>query len=153
MAVITQNIDSLHHDAGSREVYEYHGSLRELECMDCRGRTPYTEVDLGSLPPACPRCGGLLKPDIVFFGEPIPEKALRLASDAANTCDAMLVVGSTGEVQPASRLPHLAKNRSGATIIEVNVRPSSFTDSITDIFLQGPAAATLHALARAVLSA
>lgn len=151
-AIITQNIDSLHYKAGSREIYEFHGSLRELECLGCGRKCPYETVNLETLPPHCRSCGGLLKPDIVFFGEPIPEEPMRRATKAAHSCDVMLIIGSTGEVQPAARLPHYAKNRSGATVIEVNIRPSAYTDVITDIFLQGPAAATLESLKTEVLA-
>ncbi len=153
MAIITQNIDNLHHEAGSREVYEYHGNMRELECMDCRQKFPSESVSLSKLPPPCPNCSGLLKPDIVFFGEPIPHEAMRLSDAAVQSCDVMLIIGSTGEVQPAARLPHLAKNRAGATIIEINIRDSAFTNTITDIFVQGPAAATMTALMDTILAA
>jgi NAD-dependent deacetylase len=150
-AVITQNIDGLHAAAGSERVFEYHGSLDRLDCMQCRFKTPLAEVSLATLPPPCPICGGLLKPDIVFFGEPIPEEAMRGALEAVENCDVLLVVGSTGEVQPACRLPHIASNRARAMVIEVNVHPSAFTDNVTDIFLQAPAARTLRALADGVL--
>lgn len=151
-AVITQNIDSLHQLAGSREVHEFHGGLGMLDCLQCRRKTPAEHVSLKLLPPPCPICGGLLKPDIVFFGEPIPEDAYQFSMLAAQKCEAVLVIGTSGNVHPAARIPHLAKN-AGARIIEVNVQPSAYTDSITDVFLQGPAAATLSALRDAVLGA
>jgi len=149
-AVITQNIDSLHQRAGSREVHEYHGGLGNMDCLQCRRKTPADQVSLETLPPPCPVCGGLLKPDIVFFGEPIPEDAMQFSSLAAHKCEAVLVIGTSGNVQPAARIPHMAKH-SGATVIEVNVEPTPYTQSVTDVFLQGKAGATLQALRDAVL--
>lgn len=149
-AVITQNIDNLHTVAGSEVVFEYHGTMGILDCLDCRRKCATESVSLKNVPPPCPNCGGLLKPDIVFFGEPIPETAHRGATEAALGCDVMLVIGTTGEVQPAARLPFLAKN-NGAAIIEINIQPSAFTDTITDVFLQGKAGATLTALKEGVL--
>jgi NAD-dependent deacetylase len=150
-AVITQNIDNLHQRAGSREVHEFHGSMAAMDCLQCRRKTPADEVSLNLLPPPCPICGGLLKPDIVFFGEPIPEDAYQFSTLAVQKCEAVLVVGTSGNVHPAARIPHMAKN-AGARIIEVNVLPSSYTESITDVFLQGPAGATLTALRDALLA-
>ncbi len=149
-SVITQNIDNLHYAAGSRTVHEFHGTIRLLDCLQCRQKTPAEQVSLNLLPPPCPVCGGLLKPDIVFFGEPIPEKAHRDSLAEAQACEAMLVIGTTGEVMPASRLPLVAKNK-GATIIEVNVQPSAYTGNTTDIFLQGRAGETLSRLADMVI--
>ncbi|WP_022662123.1 SIR2 family NAD-dependent protein deacylase [Paucidesulfovibrio longus] len=149
-AVITQNIDNLHQRAGSREVHEFHGSMAAMDCLQCRRKTPASEVSLNLLPPPCPICGGLLKPDIVFFGEPIPEGAYQFSTLAAQKCEAVLIVGTSGNVHPAARIPHMAKH-AGARIIEVNVQPSSYTESITDVFLQGPAGATLAALRDALL--
>ena len=149
-SVITQNIDNLHLAAGSRTVHEFHGTIRLLDCLQCRNKTPAEQVSLAVLPPPCPICGGLLKPDIVFFGEPIPEAAHRLSLAEAQECEVMLVIGTTGEVMPASRLPLVAKNQ-GATIIEVNIQPSAYTHSTTDIFLRGKAGQTLSELADMVI--
>ncbi len=148
-AVITQNIDNLHQDAGSRNVFEYHGTLRLLDCLKCRSKHPHDAVSLDPLPPVCPDCGGVLKPDIVFFGEPIPEDVNRAAADYAGKAQVMLVIGTTGEVMPAARLPLIAQN-AGATIIEVNVQPSAYTPTTTDIFLQGRAGEMLSLLAEAL---
>jgi len=135
--VITQNIDNLHRDAGSRTVWEFHGNSRTLVCLACRATYPVGEVSLDTLPPLC-ECSGLLKPNFIFFGEGIPEPARSKSFAAASACDVMLVIGSTGEVAPASMLPGVARN-GGATIIEVNPEPSLFTAGTTDIFLQGAA--------------
>jgi len=142
--LITQNIDSLHYRAGSRKVIEYHGSTRDLLCMGCRRRITVKKKTLEKLPPLC-SCGGVLKPDIVFFGEEIPVNVLEKVENTLNLTDVMLVIGTTGEVFPASLIPSEAKRR-GAVIIEVNVSPSTFTGFISDIFLQGRASEVLTSL-------
>jgi len=147
--IVTQNIDGLHQAAGSRRVWEFHGTSRRMICLDCETRSAATDIPLDTLPPRCPDCGGLLKPDFIFFGEGIPEPARTAAFRAAASCDAMLVIGSTGEVAPASLLPGVARD-AGATIIEINPEPSLFTDGTTDIFLQGKASVTMTALVRAL---
>jgi NAD-dependent deacetylase len=148
-AVITQNIDGLHHKAGSRTVWEFHGHGRTCTCLDCAVSTPTGELDLSVLPPPCPACGGTLKPDFVFFGEPIPEQAARESMLAARNADAVLVVGSSGEVAPANRIPFAAK-AAGAAVIEINPEPTWFTERATDVFLQGPAGTVLPQLASAL---
>ena len=143
--IITQNIDNLHQRAGSREVYEFHGNSRELVCTKCGKRYTVEEVDLENLPVSCTECGGLIKPNFIFFGEGIPPLAYQKSVEAAQKADVFLVIGTTGEIMPASQLPHLAKS-SGAKIIEVNIEPSNYTHSITDIFLQGKATEMMKAL-------
>ncbi len=144
-SVITQNIDNLHQQAGSRTVHEFHGNSQRLVCTRCHASLPARDMDLSTLPPRCHECGGLLKPDFIFFGEMIPEAAHTASMAAAHEADVFLVIGSTGEVMPASWIPDQAK-QSGATVIEVNPQPSRFTDTITDIYLPGKAAAVLDAL-------
>lgn len=133
-AVITQNIDNLHQEAGSREVYEFHGTSQYLVCLGCSQRFHVSEVDLGVPVPACGGCGGLLKPDFVFFGEPIPAEAHARSIREAETADVFIMIGTTGEVAPASMIPHIAKRR-GATIIEMNTEESNYTSLIADFFL------------------
>lgn len=144
-AVITQNIDSLHQDAGSHVVHEYHGSCRLLTCTRCGRREGSAIKRLGNLPPTCIACGGLLKPDFVFFGEGIPEPAATDASRAVQRCNLLLVIGTSGEVMPACSLPYVAKER-GATIVELNPERTVYTDTITDIFLHGSAGAMMTEL-------
>jgi NAD-dependent deacetylase len=145
-AVITQNIDNLHQEAGSREVIEFHGNSRWLLCLACGRRFPALHEQLVDLPPHCPSCSGLLKPDFIFFGEGIPEKALQRSYQEASLADLFLVVGSSGEVQPACQVPPLAKSR-GAKIIEVNLHESNFTP-IVDVFLEGTATELVGSLVR-----
>jgi NAD-dependent deacetylase len=137
-AVITQNIDNLHQEAGSKNVIEFHGTAKSLICMNCFKSFDINEIDLNDLPPVCPKCWGLLKPNFVFFKEPIPKKAMEESLNLAQSCDLMLVIGTTGEIQPASQIPILAKE-NGAKIIEINIEKSNYTDTVTDIFLQDKA--------------
>ncbi len=130
--LITQNIDNLHFEAGSRNVVEFHGNSRTLVCLDCGSKRDADLQLLNNLPPRC-ECGGIYKPDFIFFGEGIPAKALIASEKAANETDLMLVVGSTGEVYPAAGVPRKAKLH-GARIVEINPRPSEFTP-LADLFI------------------
>jgi NAD-dependent deacetylase len=117
-SVITQNIDGLHTKAGSRKVIELHGSLRDILCLSCGNSYTAPRVPKG-LPPKC-ECGGILKPNTVLFGESLPQEALREAQEEALNCRIMMVIATSGVVQPAASLPHYAK-RSGAQVIEINI--------------------------------
>jgi NAD-dependent deacetylase len=132
-AVITQNIDNLHTKAGSKNVYELHGNASKLTCLRDGSKYLVQDFDLKTTP-CCKKCGAILKPDFVFFGEMLPEKDMRMPLEASSNCDVMLVIGSTGIVYPAASLPFDAK-RNGAVIIEINPKPSAFTNEITDIFI------------------
>jgi NAD-dependent protein deacetylase/lipoamidase len=142
-AVITQNIDDLHQRAGSKTVYEFHGSFQYCVCLQCWDRVPTQAINWDVLPPSCKKCGGLMKPDFVFFGEPIPEPAQSLSFAEADKSDCFIVVGTSGKVMPACMIPERAK-QNGATIIEINKAPSAYTESITDIFLPGLASEVLE---------
>lgn len=150
--IITQNIDNLHQEAGSKEVYEFHGNSRRLVCLGCRRLYPASAVSLEHLPPTCRECGGLLKPDFVFFGEGIPEPAMTASYEAASLSDVFLVIGTTGEVMPANQVPFMAKS-AGSKIIEINTEPSHFTGTITDVFLQGKAGEIMEKLAAGLFAA
>lgn len=149
--VITQNIDNLHQEAGCKTVYEFHGTTRNLLCLKCGKKYPSTQISLEKLPPYCPECHGLLKPDFVFFSEQIPLKVSELSFAAAEKAEVMLLVGTTGEVMPASFLPYTAKEKNNATIIEINPSDSAYTHKITDIYLQGRAGEILPELVRIIL--
>lgn len=146
--VVTQNIDGLHQEAGSRTVVEFHGNCRRLGCPACGWRCRRDDVRGKPVPPRC-ACGTILKPEIVFFGEMIPSEALSQAHRMADACRTLLVVGTSAEVAPAGHLPLLAERR-GAVIIEVNVEPTLLTGSVTDLFLQGKAGEVLPLLAEEV---
>ncbi len=144
--VITQNIDNLHQEAGSKNVLEFHGTASRLLCLDCHKTFTTDEIDLKTLPPKCPNCHvGRLKPDFIFFGEGIPEPAGSLSFKEAEISDVFIVVGTTGEVMPACMIP-AAASRNGAKVIEINTSPSRFTDGVTDIFLQGAATVVMNEL-------
>jgi NAD-dependent deacetylase len=136
--VITQNIDNLHQMAGNTIVYEYHGNSQKLVCTSCSKHYEVKDLDFEKLPPYCMDCNGLIKPDFIFFGEGIPSNAHNASIKAAEDADVLLIIGSTGEVMPASQIPVLAK-QTGAKVIEINPETSRYTDQITDIHLQGKA--------------
>ena len=148
-AIITQNIDNLHKEAGSKVVYEFHGNSKTLVCTACEKKYRVGEIDMVQLPVTCPDCNALVKPDFIFFGEGIPQDAYISSVEAAQKCELMLVVGTTAEVMPAGQLPILAKS-CGATIVEINPEPSILTRYTTDIFLKGQAGKILDELQKLV---
>jgi len=143
--VITQNIDNLHREAGNKNIIEYHGNKEFFICLNCNSKFSTKEIELTNNPPKCKKCKGLLKPDFVFFGEPIPRDAANLSYEVAKKSDVHLIIGTTGEVQPASHIPYYAK-KAGAVIIEINPSKSKFTDSITDIHIEMNASKALSKL-------
>jgi NAD-dependent deacetylase len=147
-SVITQNIDNLHQKAGSKEVYEFHGNSRCLICESCSRSFSAEDIGLSSLPPRCPYCKAVLKPDFVFFGEPIPEDAYRHALNETQDAEVFILIGTTGEIMPASTIPYIAK-QNNKKIIEVNIKASKYTDTITDIFLEGKATEVVPSLMEA----
>ena len=144
-AVITQNIDHLHSDAGSRTVHEFHGSLKQVRCLECASLYSVDRVDINQTLPVCQDCGGILKPDVIFFGESIPEPAATLSIEAAEQADCMILVGTTGTVAPANMLPARAKSNH-AVIIEINPTPSEYTQGVTDFFIREKAATAMETL-------
>jgi len=138
-SVITQNIDNMHTEAGNSVVIEYHGNSKWLKCKQCGERYQIAEVPLEPLPPRCQEDHEILKPDFVFFGEGIPSDAASRSVEEVSAADLLLIIGTTGEVMPAAMLPSIARS-NGAQIIEINPLKSAYTDSLTDVFLQGPAA-------------
>ncbi len=146
-SIITQNIDNLHQQAGSKTVFEFHGHSRTLICTECGRETAASSETLRMLPPLCSHCGGLLKPMFVFFGEGIPQQAAEGSYKAARNSEVFLVIGSTGEIMPASMIPAYAKE-NGARVIEINIEPSKYTETVTDLFLQGKATEIMNQLAR-----
>jgi NAD-dependent deacetylase len=151
LTVVTQNVDGLHAAAGSRDVVEVHGNLLRAKCLDRHHRFTGMLPDgdgKESDPPPCPVCGSPLRPDVVWFGEMLPEAAVERAWRLAGECEVMLVVGTSGTVWPAAELPHVAA-RAGARIIEVNPEPSELTP-ISSVFLEGAAGDVLPRLVAAV---
>ncbi|HEY3176495.1 MAG TPA: NAD-dependent protein deacylase [Candidatus Polarisedimenticolia bacterium] len=145
---ITQNVDGLHQEAGSVRVIELHGNWRTMSCFTCRATVASVEVTLARLPPRCP-CGGVLKPDVILFGEIIPMRLIEAAHDEVRACDCMIVVGTSASVYPAAGFP-LAARSSGAFLIEVNVREGSRGAAAADLLLEGPAGVILPELVRRI---
>ena len=155
VGVITQNIDQLHQKAGSRRVLEVHGNVRRATCIVC-----YREVEAGpyldqfirdGAIPRCPGCGGVLKPNVILFGEQLPEKSWQQAQAACRSCDLMLVAGSSLEVLPVAKLPMLALDR-GAHVIIVNQAPT-YLNVRADVAIMGDVASVMPAIAEQVLHA
>jgi NAD-dependent deacetylase len=145
--IITQNVDNLHQDAGSATVIEFHGNGQRLVCLSCSKRYDAASAkDLG-MPPAC-ECGRVLKPDVVFFGEGIPQDAITAAMQLTQVCQVMLVVGTSATVAPASMFPHLAQ-AAGAMLVELNIEPTELTRGC-DVVLRGDVVETLPRLAERV---
>jgi len=147
--IITQNVDGLHQMAGSRDVIEFHGSFAWQRCIACGQSLRTSAVDLAEIPPRCGHCGGILRPECVFFGEMIPHDALMRSQRASAACEAMLVVGTSATVQPAATMPFIAKD-NGATIVEINPEATPLTARIIDLPLLGRAAEVVPRLVEAV---
>jgi len=150
--VITQNIDDLHQKAGSNPVVETHGSLRSLTCTQCfqkTSSTPYLKplLEQGVIP-LCLACGGILKPDVILFGEQLPVSAWMVASQEACACDLMLVAGSSLEVLPVAGLPMQALDR-GAHLIIIN-QTTTYLGVRADVVIQEDVAQVIPALAQLV---
>jgi NAD-dependent deacetylase len=146
--VITQNVDNLHQAAGSREVIEFHGNMRQVVCMNCRKLLPLDEISLESLPPYC-SCGGVFKPAGVFFGEPIPLDAMARSQEAAQSCDLILVIGTSAVVYPAADIPRVAK-QAGARVIEINPEETDLTGWVSDFIILEKAGVALPRIIAAI---
>lgn len=127
--VITQNVDGLHQDAGSGEVHELHGSLRQVVCLECSSLHSMDEamerVVSGENPPLCPGCGGVLKPNAVFFGEMLPTVPWQKSLELARKADLFIAIGSSLQVSPANTLPDIAL-QAGARLVILNLMPTPF---------------------------
>lgn len=150
VTVVTQNIDGLHQAAGSTDVIELHGTMRSFKCLyGAHSGFTIDEVHAtGQKPPRCPRCGELLRPDVVWFGEALPPDAWQRAQHLAGTCEALLMAGTSAIVYPAAALPLLALE-AGATVIDVNPEPNAMSRRV-DCYLQGRGGDVLPELVAAV---
>ncbi len=146
VALITQNIDDLHRQAGSRNLLEIHGNHRLLRCIGCMRRFAEGElaIDEQELPPRCPHCRGIVKGDTVHFGEPIPPDVLRGCYEAALRADCMIVAGTSATVFPAAEFPFEVLRRGGQ-VVEVNPHESELT-AVATVSLRGPGGAVLTRL-------
>jgi len=144
--IVTQNIDGLHQRAGSRNVVEFHGTVHRLVCLSC-GK----QYDIGEfrqdLPPSCPMCEAIMKPDVVFFDEPIPAEALQAASQVTKTAHVLIVAGTSCNVMPAAMIP-VDVHRRGGRIIEVN--PEPVLSGMADIVVDMPFAAAMQGMLAAL---
>jgi NAD-dependent deacetylase len=147
LTLITQNIDNLHVKAGSSQIIELHGNIERYKCATENIIVASWE-DNEAVPPNCPHCDGLLRPDVVWFGEDLPQDALQAAFTAARSCDLFLSVGTSGLVQPAARLP-LEAAASGAIVVEVNPQPTPLSPYV-DFRLEGLSGVILPALLAAI---
>ncbi len=140
LSILTQNIDGLHQQAGSRNVLELHGSIWKVRCTGCHVVSRDFPVELPLLP-RCAECGSLLRPHVVWFGEHLEPDVLETAEFAVDTCDVFLVIGTSAVVQPAASYPFLAARR-GVPIIEINIEKTP---------VSAIAALSLHGLAGEIL--
>ena len=145
--LITQNVDGLHRMAGSQNVLELHGNIQRVRCAECYMVTEIWGDDSESVP-HCEVCGGLLRPDVVWFGESLPRDQLEAAVEAARTCDIFFSIGTSGVVQPAASLAYAAHHRA-AVVGEINAEPTPLT-SKADFFLQGKSGEILPRLVNEV---
>ncbi len=141
--LVTQNVDGLHRRAGNRRMVELHGNIWRVRCVREGTVTEDCRVPLPEIPPRC-ECGALLRPDVVWFGETLPDDALQRAVEAAETCTVMLVVGTSATVHPAASLPWTAKSH-GARVIVVNPEPTPLDDMADEVW-PGPAGEVLPSL-------
>jgi len=137
VTIITQNVDGLHQAAGSTDVIEFHGNFAWHHCLNCRRRYASRQIDLSAMPPRCD-CGGILRPECVFFGEMISPDLLLRSRQISSRCDIMLVVGTSAVVQPAAWMPVIARD-AGAKVIEINPEITPLTQAVSDYFIQGKA--------------
>lgn len=156
LTLVTQNVDDLHERAGSSDVLHLHGSLHHPRCFRCAqpmdplpSLLDLTQQEQPLAPPACPHCGGLMRPGVVWFGEMLPEQALSAAFEAAAQCDVLISVGTSGVVYPAAQIPEIAW-RSGATVVHVNPQQLSVR-SEREYALSGKAGDWLPVLERSLV--
>ncbi len=145
--LITQNVDGLHRMAGTQNPLELHGNIQRVRCSECATYAESWKDEFDSVP-RCEECGGLLRPDVVWFGESLPRDQLERAMEAARASEVYLSIGTSGVVQPAASLAYAAKN-NGATLVEINAEPTPLTPK-TNYFFQGKSGEILPALLNAV---
>jgi NAD-dependent deacetylase len=135
--IITQNIDGLHQTAGNTDVIEFHGNFAWQKCIQCGNRCETHQINTDRIPPRCD-CGGIFRPEVIFFGELIPPQHLSRSQLVASQCDIMLVIGTSAVVQPASLMPVISKE-SGAKVIEINPEKTPLTGTVSDYIILGKA--------------
>ncbi|MEG8989050.1 NAD-dependent deacylase [Ignavibacteria bacterium 4148-Me] len=126
VTVVTQNIDNLHRRAGSTKIFELHGNIERNYCIDCKTFYNSPEIELSSSVPKCKKCGGLIRPDVVWFGEMLPQDQYSGGEIAAQKSEICFVVGTSAVVYPAAYIPMTAK-QAGSFIVEINIEPTDLT--------------------------
>ncbi len=144
--LVTQNTDGFHQRAGSRRVIELYGNLHRYRCS-AEGISIASWEETSQIPPTCPRCGAYIRPDVVWFGEPVPPAALQTALEASSSCDLFFSIGTSGLVEPAASMPYVAL-RHGAKVVEINTEFTTLAGYAT-YYLAGQAGKLLPALVRA----
>ena len=144
-SLITQNVDGLHQRAGSKHPIELHGNILRSKCFE-NSHSVDQWKETGKIPPLCPICGGMLRPDVVWFGENLPPNAIEQALESAQTSQVFFSIGTSALVEPAASLPKIAQ-QAGAVLVEVNPQPTPLT-TIADFVLSGPAGTILPELVR-----
>lgn len=145
--LVTQNVDGLHRFAGSKNVLELHGNIQRVRCAHCDMFAETWGDDTESVP-VCEQCGGLLRPDVVWFGESLPRAELEASVLAARSCQVFFSIGTSGVVQPAASLAHAARN-NGSIVVEINAEPTPLTPKV-DFALHGKSGEILPELVQAV---
>lgn len=146
--LLTQNVDNLHQRAGSRHVLELHGNIFRTQCIQCGIKASHADIETPFVGiPKC-SCGGMLRPDVVWFGEPIPPSIWQTTVDFLNKADTVIICGTSGVVWPAAALPEMAKSK-GSTLIEINIEATPISQMV-DIFLGGKSSEILPKIAAGI---
>lgn len=148
VTVVTQNVDNLHARAGSKKIYELHGNIERNFCVQCK--TFYNDINFenSTSVPSCTKCGGMIRPDVVWFGENLPQDQFSASEVAAEWSDICFVVGTSAVVYPAAYIPHQAK-RAGSYLVEINIEPTELS-SFADYSIFGNAGEVLPELIRLI---
>jgi NAD-dependent deacetylase len=149
--LITQNVDNLHRLAGSKAVAEIHGNFTRLRCIECNRRYEWDQISLEELPPACPKCGGIVKTDVVVFGEPIPSDVAQACLTEVQRADCLLSVGTSAFVYPAAGFPRRVKMRGGL-LIEIDPHETELSP-VCDVSIRRNAGEAMPKLVQAVKTA
>lgn len=135
-SIFTQNIDNLHQESGSINVYEFHGNTKYFVCAKCKKKYSVNEICLEEDYPKCPDCLSLVKPDFIFFSEELPRDVLEKAYSDAENADLIIVIGCSGEVFPANQIPYFVK-QTGGKVVEINPHLSLYSETISDLRIVG----------------